>query len=233
MKKKQQKYNCYFAIKNKCAKYKHNIKVILPIIRKMLLDLLIFWVIAMNILLIVTINNQKSQEPQLQVVELWRTNEVVGVYNVELGIITADGIKCNSYVKSWMSWRSITDTSSKQYKFIQNNMTIVKEGKYKGLLQDSEGYIGVALGSYFGEIGDKFIFELEDNKFLKVVKIDAKADKHTNSGIYQIIDGSVMEFVIDVGLCSQNDYLKQAMLNGSFNAVEDFQGNIINFWRIK
>ena len=99
-----------------------------------------------------------------------------------------------SATKTYMSYKSITSKNSKQYKYIENNMSVDEE---TGLLIDENGFIGVALGSYYGEIGSKFYITLDTEIVIPVVKVDAKSDAHTVNGCSQSVDGSVIEFVID------------------------------------
>lgn len=121
--------------------------------------------------------------------------------------------------KTYMDYRMITSQSSNQFNFIQNHMTIKD-----GYLLDEQGYIGVALGSWFGEIGTRLVFTLEDGKEIYVVKIDEKDDKHTVNGCEHSIDGSVIEFVIDTTYfpLSENGFI----YNGNFDNVEWFNGEI-------
>lgn len=127
----------------------------------------------------------------------------------------------NSQTKTYMDYKMITDKTSKQWQYINASGRIKIENGY---LMEGE-YIGVALGSYFGEIGTKYIFTLDTGKQIKVVKIEEKADAHTNNGCQQKWDGSVIEFVID-----SNAFEKSAngyVYNGNFNNVEQFKGKII------
>lgn len=121
--------------------------------------------------------------------------------------------------KTYMDYRTITDKTSDQYNFIKENMEV-----RKGYLMDSQGYIGVALGSWFGEIGQRLVFTLEDGKEIYVVKVDEKDDRHTVNGCQHSVDGSVIEFVIDKEhfALGDNGYIN----NGNFNNVEWFNGEI-------
>ena len=119
-----------------------------------------------------------------------------------------------------MDYKMITDKSSKQWQYINASGRIKIENGY---LMEGE-YIGVALGSYFGGIGTKYIFTLDTGKQMKVVKIEEKADAHTKNGCQQKWDGSVIEFVID-----SNAFEKSAngyVYNGNFNNIEQFNGHI-------
>lgn len=130
-----------------------------------------------------------------------------------------------SSTKTYMDYRAITSTTSAQYRYIQNYMEV--DGS--GLLIDEDGFVGVALGSYFGSIGQRYYFTLETGVVIPVVKIDEKADADTNySGCSQAFDGSVIEFVIDrdkaldyFGRLSNN-----YVLNGNFNNYKIFSGRI-------
>ena len=79
-----------------------------------------------------------------------------------------------SSAKTYMDRKAITDETSEQHAFIEENMEAVN-----GHWMDKEGYIGVALGSWFGEIGTRWIFELDSGIKLYTVKIEHKADIHT------------------------------------------------------
>ena len=132
----------------------------------------------------------------------------------------------NSSVKTYMDYKKITNKSSKQWQFIHNSGQI---NIVNGYLMSGD-YIGVALGSYFGEIGSKFIFTLEDGKEIKVIKVEEKADAHTINGCQQKWDKSVIEFVID------SDYFPKAnngyVYSGNFNNLEQFKGKIIKIEKI-
>ncbi|MFI3284549.1 MAG: hypothetical protein R3Y57_05650 [Erysipelotrichaceae bacterium] len=141
-------------------------------------------------------------------------------------IATNDVALCStSSVKTYMSYSKITNTSSKQYHFIQNELTVDEES---GLLKDKDGYIAVALGTYFGEIGTRYIFTLESGVELKLVKAEVKSDNHTVNGCYQAHDKSVIEFIVDTDYASDyfGLYSNGLILSGNFNNHEDFKGRI-------
>ncbi len=151
------------------------------------------------------------------------------VKTAENGEINEDIIKTNiksipvcsnSQTKTYMDYKMIMDKSSKQWQYINASGKIKIENGY---LMEGE-YIGVALGSYFGDIGTKYIFTLDTGKQIKVVKIEKKADTHTKNGCQQKWDGSVIEFVIDSKAFekSANGYV----YNGNFNNIEQFNGHI-------
>lgn len=121
--------------------------------------------------------------------------------------------------KSYMDYRTITSKTSEQYQFIQEHMSIKD-----GYLLDDEGYIGVALGSWFGDIGERWVFTLEDGKEIYVVKVEQKDDAHTVDGCEHKVDGSVIEFVIDSNYFTvgKSGYV----YDGNFNNNEWFNGTI-------
>lgn len=127
--------------------------------------------------------------------------------------------------KTYMLVSSL-DPESAQMEYIETYMTAVD-----GLFYDKDGYVGVALGSYFGEIGSRYIFTLDSGIKLKVVKVEHKADKHTNNGCEQRWDKSVIEFVVDTFThtfwVGENTYL----VSGNFNNLQQYKGGIINISR--
>ena len=138
----------------------------------------------------------------------------------------------DSTAKTYMDYRMTTVVNSRQYQFIHNNLTVDEN---TGFLYDEEGFIAVALGSYYGEIGDRFYFTLDSNIVLPLVKAEEKADEDTDStGCYHLIDSSIIEFVID------DDYAKNyfwsngngLVLNGNYNNFDLFSGEIIKVEKV-
>ena len=128
-----------------------------------------------------------------------------------------------SGIKTYMDYRMTTVVASRQYQFMHNNMTVDKK---TGFLYDKDGFIGVALGSYYGTIGDRFYFTLDSGIILPLVKVEEKADVDTDySGCYHLIDGSVIEFVID------SDYAGNYFYNNGNGLV--LNGNYNNYWLFK
>lgn len=132
-----------------------------------------------------------------------------------------------SSTKSYMDYSKITSPSSKQYKYTRELMTI-----NDGLLYSDDGYIGVALGSYFGDIGSKFIFKLSSGVELKLIKVEEKSDKHTNNGCDHQEDKSVIEFVVDSVTnkfyIGDNGYIA----SGNYNNLDIFSGSIIEILKV-
>ena len=126
-----------------------------------------------------------------------------------------------SSAKTYMDRKAITDETSEQHAFIEENME-ARNGHWV----DREGYIGVALGSWFGDIGTRWIFYLSSGEVLYTVKIEHKAYIHTIDGCQHIEDGSVIEFVID---SETNPYWvgsNNLIVNGNYNNLPQFEGAI-------
>lgn len=130
-----------------------------------------------------------------------------------------------SSTKSYMDYRMITATTSRQYKYIRKHMEVSDTG----LLIDKDGFIGVAMGFYFGEIGSKYYVTLDSKTVLPLVKVEEKAAGDTDpKGCFHYSDNSVIEFVIDrdKALNYFGSISNSHVLNGNFNNYKIFQGEI-------
>ena len=132
-----------------------------------------------------------------------------------------------SYIKPYMDYNMITDKSSKQYKFIHRDD--VKEDDRGFLMQDEEWYC-VALGSYFGSIGSKYIITLDNGNEVKIVKSEAKSDKHTDEDNYLSFNGHIVEFLINTNSCWMYD--NDIIYNGSLNAYDKLEGSIVSIEKV-
>ena len=133
-----------------------------------------------------------------------------------------------SSTKTYMDYRAITSKSSTQYRYIHANMTI---DEATGFLVDSEGFIGVALGSFYGAIGTRYYITLDSGVVIPVVKVEAKSDSDTVGGCYNSSDGSVIEFVIEKDHAITSELFGisgNGLINsGNYNNVELFSGQIV------
>lgn len=160
-----------------------------------------------------------------------RATIAVDVPDTDVGNIEMD-VLSNSSAKSYMSVHTITNTASRQYEYIHYSGEITIDSR--GFLRDAEGYYGVALGSYFGDIGTRYIFTLDTGVQIPVVKVEEKSDAHTIDGYYHAKDGSVIEFVVEPGA----EYMKQnvasngLVFSGNFNNSPEFAGNILKIEKI-
>lgn len=132
-----------------------------------------------------------------------------------------------SHIKPYMDYNMITDKSSKQYKFIHRDD--VKEDDRGFLMQDEEWYC-VALGSYFGKIGSKYIITLDNGNEVKVVKSEAKSDKHTDEDNYLSFGGHIVEFLINTDSCWMHD--NDIIYNGSLNVYDKLEGSIVSIEKV-
>lgn len=135
----------------------------------------------------------------------------------------------SSSVKTYESYKAITNTASDQYKII-HSLTI---DQTTGFLHDEDGFIAVAMGSAFGELGSRFYVTLSSGNVIPVIKADAKSDSHVENGC-AAAGGSVIEFVIDEQI--SKEYFGQGPSGlasyGNFNNVEEFKGEIVKIERV-
>ena len=137
-----------------------------------------------------------------------------------------------SNIKTYMDYRAITARDSAQYWFIHDQMSVDEQ---TGFLYDKDGFIGVALGSFYGDIGERYYFTLESGVVLPLVKCESKADRDTDgTGCYHPADGSMIEFVIDKDYALNyfgrisNDYI----LNGNYNNYSLFTGDVVKVEKV-
>lgn len=133
--------------------------------------------------------------------------------------------------KSYMDYRATTLVSSSQYQFMHNHCVVDKTG----FLLDEDNFIAVALGSYYGGIGDRFYFTLDNGVVLPLVKAEEKADVDTDArGCYHTVDNSVIEFVIDSDKAGSyfGVYGNGYVLSGNYNNYPLFNGNIVRVERV-
>lgn len=156
-------------------------------------------------------------------------NQVASEYNIDLWEMWTHDT-ANSQKMTFMDYRAITNKASNQYKFQQRDDVWVDE--YGFLVQNSEWYV-VAMGSYWGKIGDKFIIRLENGETISCVLGDIKSDRHTDKFNYaHASDGHVVEFLID----SSSSYMKKVgmMKYGIVNKVfKQWDSKIAGICKVK
>lgn len=107
------------------------------------------------------------------------------------GDIAVGSVPDHSPFKSYMDYRTITDTKSPQYK-LQQQANSVNGFRMLG------GRYMVALGSAFGKVGDHVTIVLESGVSIPCIIGDIKADHHTDSSNkVHLSDGSIIEFIVD------------------------------------
>lgn len=128
----------------------------------------------------------------------------------------------NTSMKTYMDFRKISDTTSKQYKLQQRH----------DVYTDSEGFrkiddnFLVAVGSYYGSIGTKLQIELSSGTVFNAIIGDQKADIHTDSTNRQHkTDNSVVEFIVDT---KKLPTMIKKMGDCSYSEKYDFEGDIVN-----
>lgn len=134
--------------------------------------------------------------------------------------------------KTYMDYRAITNTASAQYKLIHSDAITICED---GFLRDADGFIGVAMGSKFGPIGSRYVCHLDNDKEIKVIKIEAKADQHSISGFCGYTAYDIIEFVIDTKTTwmQQNKWGNGYIFSGNFNNCDMFKGKIVSIDKVE
>lgn len=123
-----------------------------------------------------------------------------------------------SSFKSYEDWRKITDTTTLNYK-LSREATILNNG----LLVIDEEYYCVAMGSYYGTIGDRLLIKTDEDNIFKVIIVDQKDDKHTDiTNRYTLHNGCMLEFIIDCEIMN-----KDILYLGTVNPL-GFSGKIIS-----
>lgn len=150
---------------------------------------------------------------------------MVSLYSAETYIETTvcsyEGL---GYTKSYMEGKLITNASSKQYDLMWESglISLNPYGHYV-YYENGREYLGVAMSTVYGEVGDKFRITLSNGSQFYVIKLDSKADSEVDScGSHP--DGSVIEFVVDTQLI----YANYPNFNGGFQVYDMFNGYITN-----
>lgn len=135
---------------------------------------------------------ENHQEQSVESVE----TEVDEVESVEIKVSTDYdnyNVPNNNAIKSYMDYRCITSTGSRQYK-LQHSLAYTGDNG----IRMANGRYCVAVGSYYTTtIGQYIDIELENGNIIHGILADCKADKDTDSTNRMHSDGSVVEFVVD------------------------------------
>ena len=140
----------------------------------------------------------------------------------EKNIIALPSIENNSF-KTYMDYRMITDTSSKQWEMQQSAYT-----DENGLRKIDEYYC-VALGSGISDkLGNKFKITFESGETIKVIAADQKADRHTDStNTYMDLGNgriNIVEFIVHT---ENMPSIVRTMGDISHMPGDKFYGNIV------
>ena len=137
-------------------------------------------------------------------------------------VMSIPKIDCSK--KTYMDYKCIGKNTS-QGKIVYNNKAWTDED---GLRMWGEYYC-VALGSYYGKVGDTFLVETDKGNKYKIIKADEKADKHTDSSNrYTIATGCMMEWIVETNKLST--YVRRS---GNINNVDKVSGSIVKITKIK
>lgn len=113
------------------------------------------------------------------------------VDNYELST-TEYNINGHNGMKSYMSYKAITDTNSKQYQLQQS-----AETDNEGFRKVSDRYC-VAIGTAFNvEVGQYFQVELQNGTVINCIVADVKANKDTDKTNTFSKYGCCLEFIVD------------------------------------
>lgn len=127
---------------------------------------------------------------------------------------------CSSFL--YMDYRAITDTSSKQWELQQMAWT-----DSQGLRRIGDDYC-VALGTYYGQVGDRFRITTDRGNVYIVQMADAKG--WDSNGWYHIAGNgkiNLVEFIV------ATEYLpNEVTLHGDCGVLDNIGGNIIKIERI-
>lgn len=97
-----------------------------------------------------------------------------------------------SSFKSYMDYRAITNRDSKAYKLLSESTTDDNG------LRKIDDYYCVAMGTYFGNVGDLLYVETDEGAHWNVILVDIKSDEHTDSThTYTLSNGCMIEFIVD------------------------------------
>lgn len=157
-----------------------------------------------------------NEELQKQIDELKEENEAIKKAK-NVGVST----KASSF-KCYMDYRAITNTSSKQYELRQLATT-----DENGLRKIGDYYC-VAMGTFYGNVGDTFYVQTDEGACWKVILADIKADKDTNSTHqFTKYNGCMMEFIVDTKKLPSS-----IRSSGTVNGL-GFEGNITTVKKIE
>ena len=121
--------------------------------------------------------------------------------------------------KSYMDYRAITNTHSAQYRLQQH-----AETDENGLRTYNGRYM-VAVGTYYGEVGDNLTVTLDTGESFDCVIGDIKADSTTDeTHRYHPMaggKGNVIEFIVDT-----KSLPRDVRWMGTVSALDEFSGNV-------
>ena len=152
---------------------------------------------------------------------------VVAVNRYEAGRGKKMNVPKSQGIKSYMGYKAITNTKSKQYKL--QRIEDVYTDEY-GFRRYGEYYF-IALGTYYTkDIGTVFSITLDNGTTFQAIVGDIKSDNHTDKHNQKhSIDGSVIEFIVDSGKLN-----KEVKESGDVSKLpgKQFEGKIIGITKL-
>ncbi|MFG6378176.1 MAG: hypothetical protein K1W19_07660 [Lachnospiraceae bacterium] len=155
-------------------------------------------VIEINPLLYVELNNEVGRIIPKEAIKIQENNEALlketgeVQKSIEPTYTDYDTPPDNSF-KSYMDYRTITDTTSKQYELQKQADT-----NWCGMRIIDEKYC-IAVGSYYSTtVGQAVDIIMENENTIHCIVADLKQDIHTDVTNRQNPNGSVIEFLVDI-----------------------------------
>lgn len=127
---------------------------------------------------------------------------------------------CSAFL--YMDYRAITDTASKQWELQQSAWT-----DNQGFRRIGDDYC-VALGTFYGQVGDRFRVTTDRGNVYSVIQADAKG--WDSNGWYHVAGNgkiNLVEFII------ATEYLpSEVTITGDCGVLDNIGGNVIKIERI-
>ena len=127
--------------------------------------------------------------------------------------------------KTYMDYRTITDTTSKQYK-LQQLASTNEIG-----IREINGRLMVAMGTYYVEkVGKKFDITLSTGEVIPVIVGDIKSDLHTDpTNRYIQHNGNIIEFIVNEDILDRKikltGSLNHGKLKGQVTKIQEAMGD--------
>jgi hypothetical protein len=126
--------------------------------------------------------------------------------------------KIDTSAKTYMDYRCISAG-------LQADLQAEARTDDQGFRRYGDDYM-VAMGSYYGEVGDRFEVTLSSGKVFTVIKGDAKSDRDTDA-LHMHRNGNVIEFIVDA------DRISDASKSSGNMSDSGFEGTIKSIRGIK
>ena len=137
---------------------------------------------------------------------------MVGILLAAQITVQADGL--DTSFKAWMGYKAITNTQSTQYKLQQDAWT-----DDNGLRRYDKDYM-VAVGTYYGSVGDRIKITLDTGETFNAIIGDSKGDRwyHPCSK-----GANVVEFIVDT-----QELDSKAKEMGDISFIPFFEGEVVS-----